>query len=42
VPTSTSLPPTEKQPAWFELIMSILVVLVVLGAAYYILKRKRV
>ena len=40
--TSTSLPPTEKQPAWFELIMSILVVLVVLGAAYYILKRKRV
>ncbi len=42
VPTSTSLPPTGKQPAWFELIMSILVVLVILGAAYYILNRKRV
>ena len=40
--SSTSLPPPEKQPSWFESIMSILAVLVVLGAAYYILKRKSV
>ena len=40
--TSTSLPQPEKQQSWFESIMSILAVLVVLGAAYYILKRKSV
>ena len=41
VPISTSLPPIEKQSAWFQIIMSILIVLVVLGAAYYLFKRKR-